>query len=135
MGQYRYLSNFWPCAVVWEGQGYKSVEHAYQSAKSTDVVEREQIQFALTAGLAKKLGRKLKHRRLDWDSVRVSVMHDLLRQKFADPHLGRRLLETGDAQLIEGNYWGDTFWGVCDGKGENWLGKLLMEVREEISKR
>ena len=49
--------------------------------------------------------------------------------------MASRLINTGDAILIEGNTWGDTYWGVCDGVGENRLGKLLMEVREECKKR
>jgi predicted NAD-dependent protein-ADP-ribosyltransferase YbiA (DUF1768 family) len=63
-------------------------------------------------------------------------MRELLRQKFAKPSiLADRLIDTGNCQLIEGNYWGDTFWGVCKGKGENWLGKLLMEIRAEIQNK
>ena len=59
-------------------------------------------------------------------------MRDLLRQKFAREPLRSQLLATGEAKLIEGNHWGDTFWGVCRGQGENHLGMLLMKAREEI---
>ena len=59
-------------------------------------------------------------------------MHGLLQQKFSFTVLKRQLLETGAAELIEGNYWGDRYWGVCKGVGDNWLGKLLMTVRKEI---
>ena len=59
-------------------------------------------------------------------------MKILLRQKFGDAWLRAKLLATGDAELIEGNYWHDTFWGMCNGKGENHLGRLLMEVRSEL---
>ena len=57
-------------------------------------------------------------------------MRDALIQKFSDKKLQKKLIDTGDAELIEGNWWGDKFWGVCEGEGENHLGKLLMEVRE-----
>jgi len=71
--------------------------------------------------------------RNDWEEVKVSVMRDLIRQKFKPgSELSDRLLDTGDWLLEEGNTWGDTFWGVCDGVGENWLGRLLMERRGEL---
>jgi predicted NAD-dependent protein-ADP-ribosyltransferase YbiA (DUF1768 family) len=58
----------------------------------------------------------------------------LVRQKFREPKLRELLAGTRNAELIEGNYWGDRFWGVYvgDGKGENHLGKILMQVREEV---
>jgi predicted NAD-dependent protein-ADP-ribosyltransferase YbiA (DUF1768 family) len=60
-------------------------------------------------------------------------MRDLLRKKFRNPSLRQKLADTGTAKIIEGNYWGDTFWGECPvGNGENHLGKLLMEIRKEI---
>lgn len=62
-------------------------------------------------------------------------MRDLLRTKFADPGMRRALELTGDALLVHGNSWRDHFWGECAGKGENWLGRLLMEVRAECDSR
>lgn len=59
-------------------------------------------------------------------------MLDLQRQKYTVPYLREKLLATGDAELVEGNTWGDRFWGVCNGVGQNWLGRLLMQVRDEI---
>ena len=59
-------------------------------------------------------------------------MRDCLRLKFEIPELREALLNTDNAKLIEGNWWGDKFWGICNGVGENNLGKLLMEVRDEI---
>jgi predicted NAD-dependent protein-ADP-ribosyltransferase YbiA (DUF1768 family) len=59
-------------------------------------------------------------------------METLLRQKFAHPELRAKLKETNDAELVEGNWWGDRFWGVCRGEGENHLGKLLMKIRAEL---
>lgn len=60
-------------------------------------------------------------------------MRDLLDLKFADPALAALLLATGDADLVEGNDWGDRFWGVCDGAGANMLGRLLMELRTRLA--
>jgi predicted NAD-dependent protein-ADP-ribosyltransferase YbiA (DUF1768 family) len=59
-------------------------------------------------------------------------MEDLSRQKFSHPELRQKLLDTGSCTLVEGNTWGDTFWGVCDGVGENHLGKLLMTIRADL---
>ena len=82
----------------------------------------------------KRFGKTIKLR-LDWEEVKVQIMLGLLRQKFKKgSSLGNRLLATGNQKLIEGNTWGDTFWGVCQGKGLNVLGKLLMQVRDEISR-
>lgn len=130
-GAYRWLSNFHPAPVIFEGMLFRSVEHAYQAAKTTNWDEREHICALKTAGDAKRAGRRVTMR-ADWDSVKLTVMKLLLKQKFADEWLRARLLATGDAELIEGNYWGDQFWGVCRGAGANHLGRLLMEVRAEL---
>ena len=130
-GKYRFLSNFWPCAVKFEGVEYPSVEHAYQAAKTNGPSERAWILTAPSPGEAKKRGRKVTLRP-DWDeSTRSLVMAYLLVQKFRSPDLAQKLLETGDAELVEGNTWGDTFWGVDlrTGAGENVLGKALAALR------
>lgn len=131
-GDYKFLSNFYPCKVKLDDVEYPSVEHAYQAAKTLDLDDRKAFhQHPLpTAGQSKKLGRKLKIR-ADWESVKIKVMEELLVQKFADDTLKKQLQETGDAKLIEGNYWGDDFWGVDKKKGgKNHLGKLLMKIRD-----
>jgi ribA/ribD-fused uncharacterized protein len=97
-----------------------------------DAETKESIRVAPTAAIAKKLGQSCKLIG-DWEDLKIVIMRELLFLKFALPSLRASLLETGDADLIEGNTWGDTFWGVCRGRGQNWLGKLLMEVRAEIS--
>jgi ribA/ribD-fused uncharacterized protein len=131
-GEYEFLSNFYPSWVELDGQRYVTVEHAYQAAKTLDSGEREAFQRTSDPGRAKRMGRRLRLRR-DWESVKVDVMWGLLRQKFSPgTELAARLLATGDAELVEGNTWEDDFWGVYRGKGQNWLGRLLMEVREEI---
>jgi len=131
--QYRFLSNFWPTKITVDGVDYPSVEHAFQALKTHDQSQRLAISRLATPGRAKRHGRRVPLR-AGWDAMRINVMHGLLRQKFSIPVLRAGLLDTGEAELIEGNHWGDTFWGVCNGIGENNLGKLLMEVREEIRK-
>lgn len=134
-----FLSNFYPCRIVFDGSSFASVEHAYQAAKTLDRAERAMVRGQPTAGRAKRAGRRIKIRG-DWEQVRLEVMLQLLREKFSDPALGSVLLATGECPLVEGNHWHDTFWGVCTdcgkgcvGVGENWLGRLLEQVRNELS--
>lgn len=124
---YRFLSNFWPCSVRYGGLDFPTVENAYQAAKCADPAAMPDF-VGLSPGDAKKLGGSV-DRRADWDDIRVAVMRDLLAQKFADPGLGSLLLATGECELVEDNTWDDRFWGVCDGVGENTLGRLLMVQR------
>lgn len=131
-GENRFLSNFWPAEVQLDGATYPSVEHAYVAAKTLDPKLREVAQSLPTAGDVKRFGKKLKLR-ADWDDVKLDVMRDLVRQKFQHAELRDKLRATGDQPLVEGNTWGDRFWGVCRGEGENHLGRILMEVRAEMS--
>ncbi len=130
-GDHAFLSNMFPCRVVFEGATYASVEHAYQAAKSDDPEVRERIGRAPTPRAAKQRGRRVAIR-ADWEAVKLLVMEQCLRSKFADPGLRRLLLATDHAELVEGNTWNDRFWGVCRGTGENHLGKLLMNLRAEF---
>lgn len=132
-GRYKFLSNFWPCEV-WLETKYPSVEHAYQASKTFNISQRKEIKDADTPGKAKRLGKKV-DLRSDWEFVKLEVMYDLVMQKFFNnEELMWKLLDTDDEELVEGNTWGDTFWGVCNGAGENRLGKILMRAREEIRK-
>lgn len=132
-GEYRFLSNFWPAKVMMDQETYPSVEHAYQAAKTTDPSLRKQIALATTPGRAKKMGGGLAFRN-DWEEIKLDVMEMLLRQKFAKgSDLAAQLVSTGERELIEGNHWHDVFWGVCKGKGQNHLGRLLMKIRGELA--
>ena len=133
-GEYRWLSNFHLVDVVYDGEVYPSTEHAYQAAKTLHDITREQIRLAPTPGVAKALGKACLLRP-DWEEIKVEVMEDLLRQKFKNPLLKAKLLATVGHDLVEGNHWGDTFWGVCRDKGLNMLGKLLMQIRDETINR
>jgi ribA/ribD-fused uncharacterized protein len=131
-GTFRFLSNFWPARVFLDGEEYPTIEHAYQAAKTLDLEERPLVRLAATPGRAKRLGQRLTLRE-DWEAVKLVVMLDLLRQKFARHSLTVALLATGEMELVEGNAWGDTFWGVDTHKGgANHLGRLLMQVRAEL---
>jgi ribA/ribD-fused uncharacterized protein len=134
---YKFLSNFYPSFLIYEKLSYKTVEHAFQAAKSLDPKIRLEISRALEPGYAKRLGRALKLRP-DWEQVKDSIMQDLLMKKFSRDELKAKLLETGDVLLEEGNTWHDNYWGKCHcGKcdetlAKNMLGQLLMVVREMI---
>jgi N-glycosidase YbiA len=130
-GRYRFLSNFYPSPIRLGTIEYPTVEHAFQALKSHSQAERRRIAALPTPGQAKRAGRLLEIRP-DWDSVKVGLMATLIEKKFQDPELRHKLLDTGVETLIEGNEWGDTFWGVCRGEGQNILGKLLMETRRKL---
>lgn len=131
-GRYRFLSNFWPATVEFEGIEYPTVEHAYQSAKTLDLSQRRRIAALPTPAEAKHAGEAMPLRS-DWLSIKYDVMLQCVRYKFTHhPELARLLLATGNAYLEEGNTWHDTIWGVYQGRGTNWLGKILMQVRSEL---
>lgn len=133
----RFLSNFSldPLRVSapgtpWDG-GWRTAEHLYQAMKTVDPGEVDRVRSCTTPGLAKRMGRRVTLR-TDWDEIKVPCMVQVLVLKFGiGSMLAERLVNTGDAELVEGNTWGDTFWGVDeDGVGKNWLGRLLMHRRE-----
>jgi len=128
---YVWLSNFWPSEVVYEDMKFPTVENAYQAAKAS---KENRIPFlTVLPGQAKRLGKNVKmtkERLQTWERIKDNVMLNLLEQKFTHgTPLAKKLLDTGDVDIIEGNCWGDTYWGVCDGVGLNKLGILLMNQR------
>lgn len=132
VGAFAFLSNFYdsPLAYGLASLRYTTVEHAFQAAKTDDLFERMKIRDAETPGKAKRLGQKVRLRP-DWEEVKIPIMFELVLQKFTvHDHLRKLLEATHPHELIERNYWGDTFWGVCNGVGENNLGKILMKVRD-----
>ncbi len=130
-GHYGFLSNFYRQYFIWSGQSVPTAEHAFQAEKTLVPAERAAILGAVSPRNAKAMGRTCT-KRPDWETIRVDVMRRVLRAKFArGTDLAYRLDATGNRTLVEGNTWGDVFWGVCGGAGENWLGTLLMEIRDE----
>ena len=140
--KYYFLSNFFPCIIMYHGVAYRSVESAFQAQKadtslSDDARLEVQKRFAnLAPDQAKHLGRHIVLR-ADWEKVKKSVMRDLLMVKFSNGQFRKLLLETGDEKLIEGNSWHDNYWGSCicprcGNRGRNELGKMLMEVRDTL---
>ena len=137
-GNYFFLSNFYERFFVYDGISYNSAEAAFQAQKTLDKSKRF-LEFSgnLPPIEAKRKGRKV-NLRPDWEEVKVQIMKDVVREKFKqnDDLMRMLLIDTGDEELIEGNYWGDSFWGVNlkTNEGENHLGIILMELRDEFRK-
>ena len=135
--EYRWLSNFAPVKIKLYGLEFQSVEHAYMSAKSDDV---EWKKFCSNqnnkAGDVKRQSRNITLKK-DWNEIKLEVMANCIKQKFNTEPYRTKLLETGTQHIQEGNRWNDKFWGVClkTNKGENHLGRLIMDVRSALVKK
>ena len=138
-GEYRWLSNFGhsPIHMTNPFLGYElkadTVEHAYQAYKTIVIEEREWVLKSRTPAIARRRGQKVTLRK-EWDSFRIMYMSALVKAKFTqNKELAAKLLSTDNHHLVEvSDGWGDKFWGVCEGRGLNHLGRILMNVREEI---
>jgi ribA/ribD-fused uncharacterized protein len=130
-GEHAFLSNFYEWSFEWSGDTWKTGEHAFQAAKAAEPIDYFKIRDCDTPGKAKRLGRHCKLRE-GWDGVKLDVMESVVKAKFSVPELRDRLLATGNATLIEGNTWGDNYWGADAAtlRGENHLGLILMKVRD-----
>lgn len=130
-GEYFFLSNFYNVPVIYDDIPYLNNEAAFQAQKVVNKEERKNFSF-LNPSEAKKLGRKVELRK-DWEDCKIKIMYEICKAKFTqNQDCKNNLLKTGDAVLIEGNNWGDRIWGQVDGIGENYLGKILMKIREEL---
>ena len=135
-GEYRWLSNFWffEQPLLEGGRSYPTNEHFYVAMKTTNEIIRQQVANYPLKGV-KVFGTTFPLRK-DWNQIKLDVMLYGLRHKFsnANPTLRAKLIATGTQEIQEGNYWHDTYWGVDlkTGLGENNLGNLLMQVRDEI---
>ena len=134
-GEHFYLSNYYevlPTLLEYKGRKSSSTEAAFQAAKCAFEGDANLI-AGMRPNDAKRNGRQVVMR-ADWDTVRIIEMYQIVKAKFEqNPDLAEKLIATGNALLVEGNNWHDTFWGVDvkDG-GENHLGEILMQVRREL---
>lgn len=131
---YHELSNFSPHGIEMEGRWYPTIEHYFQAMKFPGSDYAEKIRLAAKPAVAKQLGRSRKVLlRSDWEEVKIDIMRAAVRKKFrTHAELTQLLLDTGDEELIEAAPM-DYFWGRGkSGSGQNWLGKILMEVRSEL---
>lgn len=136
VGRYRWLSNFHPCPVFRRGHSFGSAEAAYQAAKFPE--EAWGAFQALSALESKRKARAMlqaatREERAAWDARKADVMRDVVWLKFdQNRDLAGSLIATADLYLEETNWWGDTFFGVCKGRGQNVLGLILMETRGRL---
>lgn len=132
-----FLSNFYPSLFTDGTLVYPTVEHCFQASKTSVLIDSAIIAAAPSPGKAKRLGRKCSLRP-DWEEIKDEVMYKALQKKFSIPELKEKLLNTGDEELEEGNWWHDNYWGNChcircnNIQGKNTLGKMLMKLREEL---
>jgi ribA/ribD-fused uncharacterized protein len=142
-GNYGFLSNFYPCVIAHQGMKFPTSEHAFQWSKTFEHQEKHRVLWtdagiATTPGQSKQRGRRVTLRP-DWEAVKVQVMTEILLAKFTQhAPLLEKLFLTEDACLVEGNLWHDRYWGVCyctrcKRQGENMLGQILMQLRQELS--
>ena len=140
-GEHGWLSNFHFHELEFEGLNYRAAENAYQASKVDPADTATRMLFCnLKPADAKRLGNSIK-RRKDWTpELGLAMMEKIATIKFQDKFLRDKLLATGDALLIEGNFWHDNFYGQCNCpkckgvKGDNYLGKILMKVRSRLKK-
>lgn len=128
------FSNFSSFMVEYNGVVWMTSEHAYQAAKFTDPTLCEQIRLARSADDAFKFARAHNDAiRADWQQIKVRVMEEVVRAKLEQhPYIQKKLLETGNKEIIE-NSPVDSFWGWGpERNGENHLGKIWMKLREEL---
>lgn len=131
--EYGCFSNFAPYPIVLKGQTWPTAEHYFQAQKFAGTEHEEAIRLASSPMIAARMGRsRSRPLRPDWESVKDGIMREAVRAKFTQhPELRAMLLDTGEALLVEhtkrDRYWGDG----GDGSGQNRLGQILMDVREE----
>lgn len=131
-GEYDYLSNRYACKFVWQGLRYGNAEAAFQSSKCTDETGRK-VFCNCSADKAALKGKDIVPAS-GWENERLDIMESILTAKFEqNPSLMKRLLDTGNTLLINGNSKRETFWGIdlYSWQGENNLGKILMTIRDK----
>lgn len=135
IGEFDFLSNFYPAEFVWDDIIWPTSEHAYQASKTLNKQKRFEISKLVSPGKSKREGQKLELRK-DWNKIKLMVMYEIVKQKFIqNKNLKDKLLLTEGEYLEEGNNHGDNFWGCCppgSTNGSNHLGIVLMNIRNEF---
>jgi ribA/ribD-fused uncharacterized protein len=139
--KYYWLSNFSPFPFITDNNKWESVEHFFQAHKACNPKDFLEIKNAKNPSIAKKLGKQVEIR-CDWPNIKLKIMLKGVREKFdQNPILIEKLIETGNKEIIEGNYWHDNYWGNCycdkclSIKGKNKLGKILMLLRAKYIRK
>lgn len=131
-GEYEFLSNRFICEFIWEGLTYTNSEAAFQSSKCTNLQDRD-LFGRLSAKKAMAKGSNITPPE-GWEERQTEIMKSVLMAKFSqNPDLMAKLLATGESLLVNGNSQRELFWGIdtYSWRGENNLGKILMEIRNQ----
>jgi ribA/ribD-fused uncharacterized protein len=131
--EYAFLSNYYPCFVEYDGIKYKSSEAAFQAQKEENYEQRKLFKD-LNPAEAKARGRKIRLRK-DWEQVKDQIMYEIVKAKFEQSDGFIDLLLKIEEPIIEDNTWNDTYWGVCNGVGQNKLGLILERLKKEFNNR
>lgn len=129
--EFRFLSNFHVTPVHFNGFDYMSSEHAYMAAKARTQADHDYVHSAKSPAEAKRRGREIQLID-DWDIMKVEIMYMINLNKYSNPVMKQLLATTEERYLEETNWWGDKIWGICDGVGQNYLGRVIMEIRTEL---
>ena len=132
------FTNFHWAPIQLDQKVWYTIEHYFQAQKFIGTPHLDMIPTLSSAREAFEYSRKptvSRWCRKDWEHVKIKVMLKALLAKFTQHgDLRHLLLRTGNRKLIEHSQH-DSFWGDGgDGKGENHLGKLLMDIRDELHK-
>lgn len=131
-GRNAWLGNSYPAAFRIDGLTWKSVDHYVFAKRAIKESDRDAVREAETPIKARTVSKTMRWRP-DWKEADVENVKAAVEAKFfQNVELGRKLIYTRDIELVHENRWGDKLWGVCEGEGENLLGKLLMEIREKL---
>ena len=137
---YRFLSNFYQSPVSFGGLTYPNAEAAFQAQKCGSEADKVKYTQVKNPVRAKQMGKKEPNLPENWYEISYGIMLGVVRAKFAVPEMAAKLLATGDAELVEGNHHHDNLWGHCSCArcaarvGQNRLGRILMQVRQELRK-
>ena len=134
-GDFYFLSNMYECDIEFNKNKFKSIEHAYIYHKY-DNIEIKKLALSDIDGKVLKIESKRFKKVKGWDDIKLKLMYELLKVKFNKTPFKEMLISTNDCNIVEGNSWNDTFWGVditqTPNIGENHLGRLIMKVRDEL---
>jgi ribA/ribD-fused uncharacterized protein len=135
---YGVLSNLYRRSMEFEGETFPTAEHAYQAGKPRRPEVREWLLAAPSPSLLAGAAHSLSYWDIapGWSRGRRERMRRVVGAKFRQhADLAEILLATGDARIVEAATVDNEVnrrWGKVNGKGSNWLGLILMEVREQL---
>lgn len=131
-GDYEFLSNFYNAPIFFNGLSFQNAEAAFEAQRTDDINVRKRF-CRLSGNKAKALGRRVEERD-NWNYEKEDIMRKIVHEKFkTHKELAQKLIATGDEELINVNTWRDSYWGISNGSGKNKLGRILMEIRDELT--